>query len=35
MISKNIYSLILAGILTIFSVNNLSAQRIPERPNPP
>lgn len=35
MIRKNSYSLILVGILTIFSVNNLVAQRIPERPNPP
>jgi uncharacterized protein len=35
MMRKNIYSLTLAGILTIFSVTGIFAQSIPERPNPP
>lgn len=35
MIRKNICSLILIGIFSIFSLNSLIAQSIPVRPNPP
>jgi len=35
MVRKRIYSLTAAAVLALFSVSNLFAQSIPERPNPP